>query len=216
MGRVTTGPRPPEPPSPSQRGRGRPSTLDRLATLEATWRVIAARGLDRARYTDIARESGTPVSTLQNAFGTLDALLGQAVDHAIERDAMFLASIPTAADAGPLARLDALAGGSVGDAYGLNSWLVWLELWRAAARDDARAEQTAQGYARWWAAAESIIRHGQETGDFTAEEHPRDLAIAMISLLDGCAVAMLMPARNPDPETARRVALLGIRRLLRT
>lgn len=213
MASVTTGSLPPEPPSPS-RGRGRPSTLDRSATLDATWRVIAARGLDRARYVDIARESGTPVSTLQNAFGTLDVLLGAAIDNAIERDEDFLGSIPSAADADPITRLDALVGGSVGDAYGLDSWLVWLELWRAAARDDAFAGQAGLAYARWWAAAESIVRHGQETGAFTSTEDARDLAVAMVAMLDGCAVALLVPARDADPENARRIALLGIRRLL--
>lgn len=213
MSPVTPGPTP-EPPAPS-RGRGRPSTLDREAILIAAWQVIAARGLDRARYVDIAQESGVAVSTLQNAFGTLDTLLGAAIDLALARDDDFLASVPSAGDAAPLARLDVLVGGCVGEAYGLTAWLVWLELWRAAARDGVLAGRTAQSYARWWAAAESVVRHGQEAGEFTTDEAPEDLAKAMIALLDGCAVAFLMPSGGSDAETARRVALLGIRRLLR-
>src|SRR4051812_44321606 len=121
---VTDGPAPQEPPTPG-RGRGRPSTLDRAATLDATWRVIAARGVDRTRYTDIARESGTPVSTLQNAFGTLQALIVEAVGDASRRDSDFLDTIPPAKDASAAVRLQALAGGAVGYGFRAESYLVW-------------------------------------------------------------------------------------------
>jgi AcrR family transcriptional regulator len=170
--------------------------------------------LDRARYTDIARESGTPVSTLQNAFGTLDSLLAEAVSYAVTRDEAFLASIPGSTIASAPERLSALIGGAMGDAYGLDSWLVWLELWRGTARDSLLAQHATNAYERWWSTAESIIRQGQKDGHFTTAEPARDLAIAIVALLDGCAVALLLRARHSDPETARRVTAASARRLL--
>jgi AcrR family transcriptional regulator len=203
----------PEPP-PRSRRRGRPSTLDRESTLNAAWRVIAARGLDRTRYTDIARQSGTPVSTLQNAFGSLEALLTQAVDFASARDVQILTDVPSAEDASPLQRLEALLTNGMGTGDDLDAWLVWLELWRASARDTSLAGQTAQAYERWWATTESIILHGQQTGDFTTELSARDLAVAVVALLDGSAVALVLRSDDPDPAEALRIALAGAKRLL--
>ncbi|MDQ8044289.1 MAG: TetR family transcriptional regulator C-terminal domain-containing protein [Solirubrobacteraceae bacterium] len=207
-----------QPPEPARRGRGRgrPSTLDRESTLGAAWRVIAARGLDRARYTDIARESGTPVSTLQNAFGTLDALLNQAVDYASARDDAILTDVPGPDDATPVERLEALVDGGMGTGTreDMDAWLVWLELWRAAARDTTLASHTARAYTRWWDTAESIVEHGQRTGEFTDAFPARDLAVGVVALLDGSAVAMVLRATDPDPAEARRITLLGARKLL--
>jgi AcrR family transcriptional regulator len=176
--------------------------------------VIADRGLDRARYTDIARESGTPISTLQNAFGNLEALLAEAISYAITRDEDFLASIPGSTEADAPQRLEALVTGAMGDEYGIDSWLVWLELWRGTARDSSLAQHATNAYERWWSTAESIIRHGQNDGHFTNDLPARDLAISIVALLDGCAVALLLRSRQSDPATARRVTLASARRLL--
>lgn len=209
---VNAGALPPEPPAP-ERGRGRPSTLDRSATLDAAWRVIADRGMDRARYADVARESGTPVSTLQNAFGSLQSLLNAAVDHAGTRDAEFLASIP-GPEADPATRLEAFVSGAVGGLYDTDSWLVWLELWRAAARDTSLSMQTDQAQDRWWDTVESIIAQGQETGAFTTAAPAGDLARALVAMIDGLALAMLLPTRHPDPVAARRIARSSISLML--
>lgn len=213
MGPVTADAPLPEPP-PQGRGRGRPSTLDRTSTLNAAWRVIAARGLDRARYTDIARESGTPVSTLQNAFGTLEALLTQAVDFASEQDNAVLDGVPSADEATPDERLVALITDGMGDENDIDAWLVWLELWRAAARDTALATHTARAYDRWWSTAEDIISHGQATGDFTKEQSSHDLAVGLVALIDGCGVALILRSKQPDPQEATRITLASARKLL--
>lgn len=212
MGRVTAG-LPSEPSTPG-RGRGRPSTLDRVATLDAAWRVIAERGVDRARYADIATESGTPVSTLQNAFGTLQALLIAAIEHASRRDAEFLDTIPGATTASATERLRAFAGGAVGYAFGADSYLVWLELWRAAARDTELAEHASTAYDRWWGLAESIVEQGQAEGTFTTALPPRDLAVAIVAILDGVALALLLPAHRADAGSAARIALTSIEQML--
>ncbi|MBJ7471677.1 MAG: TetR/AcrR family transcriptional regulator [Solirubrobacteraceae bacterium] len=200
-------------PSPS-RGRGRPPTLDRTAVLDAAWKVVAERGLDRTRYSDVARASGAPVSTLQNAFGSLEALLNAAIDQAAGRDAEYLDTLPSESEATALERMERLVVGSFEEPDAFESWLVWLELWRAAARDTALAANLDKAYATWWSTAEEIIRHGQRSGEFTPDGDPRDLAIATVAMLDGCACALLLRAGNPDPAGAGRIAFQTIARAL--
>lgn len=200
-------------PSPS-RGRGRPPTLDRTAALDAAWSVVAQRGLERTRYADVARASGAPVSTLQNAFGSLEALLNAAIDQAAGRDAEYLKDLPGEDEATALERLERLIVGSFEEEDAFESWLVWLELWRAAARDTGLASHTEAAYAPWWATAEEIIRHGQRTGEFTDEVDAKDLAIATVAILDGCACALLLRAGNQDPTNAGRIAFATLSRAL--
>lgn len=202
------------PPS-APRGRGRPPTLDRSAALDAAWQVVAERGLERTRYADVARASGAPVSTLQNAFGTLEALLNAAIDQAASRDALYLDEIPSEHEASALTRLERLVLGSFEEPDAFESWLVWLELWRAAARDTGLAVHTEAAYGPWWAHAEDIIRHGQRSGEFTTDIDPREGAIATVAILDGCACALLLRAGNQDPLTAGRIAFETIARALR-
>lgn len=208
-----TGPLPSGSPAPARR-RGRPSTLDREAVLDAAWKVIAERGLDGARYADVARESQVPVSTLQNAFGTRKALMVAAIERASERDATFLATVPDADAATAEERLEAFAGGAIGHAFAGEAYLVWLELWRASARDHELAEQSATAYHRWWDVAESIVAQGQQHGTFTRETPARDLAVGLVAMLDGCVLACLLPVDRADPVGAQRVALANIRQML--
>ncbi len=176
---------------------------------------MAERGLERTRYADVARASGAPVSTLQNAFGSLDALLNAAIDRAAARDAEYLTTLPSASEATALERLRLMIVGSFDEPDAFDSWLVWLELWRAAARDTALADHIDDAYAPWWDTAEEIIRHGQRTGEFSPEGDARDLAIATVAMLDGCACALLLRADNQDPATAGRIAFETIARSLK-
>lgn len=205
---------PTEPDRAPVRGRGRPPTLDRAAALDAAWKVVAQRGLERTRYADIARASGAPVSTLQNAFGSLDALLTAAIDQAARRDGDFLQTLPTADEATATERMRTLIAGSFEEPDAFESWLVWLELWRSAARNVGVVAHTAYAYDLWWSAAQEIVEHGQRTGEFTTDMESRDLAIAVIAMLDGCATALLLRANDPNPGEAGRIAWETVRRAL--
>lgn len=212
MGSVSGLP-PAGPPAPPRR-RGRPSTLDREAALDAAWRVIAERGLDGARYADVGRESGVAVSTLQNAFGTLNALLVAAIERASQRDTVFLDTVPGPDDATAQERLEAFAGGALGHFFAAESYLVWLELWRASARDPELAGHSATAYDHWWSVAESVITQGQSEGVFTTAAPAADLAVGVVAVLDGCVLAFLLPKHRADPVGAQRIALANIRRML--
>lgn len=216
---------PPEDADPRPRPRrGRPPSLDRTAALDATRRVIARRGLERARYLDIAEESGVAVSTLQNAFGRLDELLALAIDRSHAIDGAFLATLPDAGAATAWERIETFVNGTLASPLppderhdripAMESWLVWIELWRLAARDEGAARRTADAYRRWWGAAEAIIADGQRDGSFTTEASAADLAIALNAALDGLAVSLLMRADGQQLAEARRIASITTRRIL--
>lgn len=211
-------------PEPARRRRGRPSSFDHPAALDATLRVIARRGLDRVRYSDIAEESGVAVSTLQHAFGRLEEILDLALGQARDLEAAFLDDLPTAADASPWERLEAFITGALASPLQpphtkshderMDSWLVWVELWRTAARDAAASQRTTAAYRRWWETAEDIVAHGQADGTFTKAESARDLSVMLNALIDGLAVGLLLRHDEGDLDGARRIALLAARRTL--
>lgn len=210
-------------PIAAPRRRGRPPSVDRDAALAATRRVIARRGLDRARYSDIAEECGVAVSTLQHTFGRLDQILELGLDQARELDAAFLRDLPTAERATAWERIEAFICGALAspletatetDQDAFDGWLIWVELWRAAARDAAGSSRTVAAYERWWSTAEQIIRDGQQDGTFTHSATARDLAVALNAIVDGLAVSLLFRHDRGDVDSARRIALLAARRTL--
>ncbi|MBO9531993.1 MAG: TetR family transcriptional regulator [Solirubrobacteraceae bacterium] len=205
-----------------RRRPGRPPSLDRTAALDATWRVIANRGLDRTRYQDIAEESGVAVSTLQHTFGRLDEILAAGLRRAEELDTAFLDDLPTGDDATAWERITAFVLGTLavplpsGPAVETNmaSWLVWVERWRAAARENDAAERLQATYDRWWATVEQIITDGQRDGSFSSELPAREIAIAINAVLDGVATNILLRHGGGKLPDAQRVALLATQRLL--
>src|SRR5579859_2699152 len=73
----------PRPPGPIPAARvARRAGRRKGAVLDAAGRVIASRGADATRFTDVAAESGVPVSSLQYYFGSREDLLVAAFRHA--------------------------------------------------------------------------------------------------------------------------------------
>lgn len=58
----------------------------RQALLDATMRVVAARGLRGFTYRAVAKEAGVTHGLVQHYFGTLEALLEEALTASFERD----------------------------------------------------------------------------------------------------------------------------------
>src|ERR1700733_7633977 len=69
-------------PGPAGPRAGRRAGRRKTAVLAAACQVIAARGAESTRFTDVAAASGVPVSTLQYYFGSREDLLVAAFRHA--------------------------------------------------------------------------------------------------------------------------------------
>src|SRR5712671_4503762 len=149
-----TDPHPTEP-----RRRSRRAGRDKLDVLHGARRVIAQRGADATRFRDVAAETGSAVSTLQYSFGSREDLIIAALEDAAEADFERVRQAAEAASR-PVAQLRALVRESIvtdSDEKAREAWLIWVEYWRAAARDGELRAGSAAIYGQWRALVGRIL-----------------------------------------------------------
>ena len=156
--------------------------------LAAAAEVIAERGVAATRIADVAERAGTSASGILYWFDSRDELLAEALTFAEDSFYEQLAGrIEGLED--PRDRLVELIDASVtGD-----DWVLWMELWTRALRDDrlaaARSASTTAGAAQ----IATIVREGLESGEFS-----------LPGLRPGRARARLADRRARGPGRARR------------
>lgn len=204
------------PTPPPRRRLGRPSTLDREGALRAARDVIAERGFDRTRYADVAEAAGVPVTTLQHAFGSLQAMLLESVQRSTASEIAVLRELSAGTALTPWERLNEFVSGAVLPPDEPDSWLVWLELWRLAGRDAGIGAHAGEVYEQWWEYVAELITLGTKAGQFTSAitATPHDAAVATVGLIDGIAAALIVRADGPDHERTRVLALAAIGSML--
>lgn len=198
-----------QPAAPAKRRLGRPPTLDRDAALRAARGVIAERGFDRTRYSDVASASGVPVTTLQHAFGSLKAMLLESVQKSAASEIAVLRDLSLHASDSPWERLQEFIRGAVHPPDEPDSWLLWLELWRLAGRDPEIGADAGVIYAHWYDYVEELIALGVEAGEFGGQlvASPRDAAVTLVSIIDGLAIGLVVRADGPDYDRMLSLAL---------
>ncbi len=186
--------------------RGRRAGRGKLAVLHGARRVIARRGADATRFRDVAAETGSAVSTLQYSFGSREDLIIAALEDAAEADFERARSAAEAAE-GPVEQLRALVLESVvadTAAEAQEAWLVWVEYWRAAARDAELRAGSAAIYGRWRVLVAGILSAGRVAGDFRADLDTDQAATQVLALLDGVGVPLVL--EHPGMTSARAAA----------
>jgi AcrR family transcriptional regulator len=189
-------------PGPGPRRRARRAGRDKLHVLRAARRVIAERGADATRFRDVADETGSAISTLQYSFGSREDLIIAAFEAAAAADFERVRRAAEAAD-GPVDRLRALVSQSVvaeSDEDAREAWLVWVEYWRAAARDHELRAGSADVYARWRALVGSVLADGRAAGAFRRDLDIDQAATQVMALLDGVGVPLVL--RHPGITSA--------------
>ncbi len=99
---------------------------------------MARLGADATRFNDVATETGTAVSTLQYSFGNRTDLILATLQRSSEVDLERMRAV-LARHEDPVSQLRAIVRESLlgsGEDEARESWLVWVEYWRTAARDD--------------------------------------------------------------------------------
>jgi AcrR family transcriptional regulator len=188
------------------RHRRRRAGRGKRDVLHGARRVIAQRGADATRFRDVAAETGSAVSTLQYSFGSREDLIIAALEDAAEAD---LERVRMAAEAasGPVEQLRALVRESVvadSDETAREAWLVWVEYWRAAARDSELRSGSAAIYARWRTLFGGILADGRAAGDFRGDLDTDQTAIQVLALLDGVGIPVVLG--HPGMTSARAAA----------
>ncbi len=175
--------------------------------LAAAARVIAARGADGTRFTDVSEASGVPVSTLQYYFGSREDLLVAAFRSAsaIELSALRLEIEGLADTWERLTRIvdAALSGYSGGEAA---SGQLWIESWRFAMRDAEMRTDVLEDYAAWRRLIADAVQAGNADGRWSVTD-PERVAVTTIALIDGMGPPLALADPAVSPAFARRAVL---------
>jgi AcrR family transcriptional regulator len=178
----------------TERGRRRRAGRGKGHVLHGARQVIARRGADATRFRDVAAETGTAVSTLQYSFGSRDDLIIAALEAATQAD---IDRVRRATDAahGPVERVRALVReGLMADSGDVarDAWLIWVEYWRAAARDSDLRSGSAAVYAEWRALVGRVLAEGRAAGNFRSDLDIDRATTQLLALLDGVGVPIVL------------------------
>ncbi len=182
--------------------RPRLDHVRRPELLQAAATVIRRRGLVNARVTDVAEEAGTSAPSVLYYFASKAELLNEALTSAEER---FYEELATSVE-----RIESAVGRLAvivdsGAANGDYDAALWMELWAGALRDRELAATRAELDGRWRGTIASVVRYGQERGEFGPAD-PERFALLLGSLLDGLAVQVALRDPEVTPSRVRELA----------
>ena len=178
----------------------------RAQMLDAALDIISERGYAETRISDVAERAGVSPALVIYYYKTKDQLLTEAIRH--YEDTWFelgqarTANLPTAT-----ARLEELVAMTCLANAGpelTNSQQLWLDFWSQAARNEAVASVRRNADERWREAIASLVRTGQDAGEF-ADIDVASFAICLFALLDGLTVQLAL--RDPVVDGARAFEL---------
>jgi len=187
-----------------------PGTADlrREQMLRAALEVISERGYPDTRIADVAERAGISPALVIYYFKTKDQLLTEAIRYSEDRwyadGQQRLVSLPTAA-----ARLEEIVAMSClpeDDPEPHSSWVLWLDFWAQAARNDEVAGLRRKSDERWRDTIVALVRTGQEAGEFRAVNAP-DFAVLLSALLDGIAIQIALKDPVVDPVSAFELSM---------
>ena len=176
--------------------------------LRAALEVIVERGYAETRIADVAERTGTSPALVIYYFKTRDQLLTEAIRYS--EDAWYgeylrrTENLPTAA--ARLAELIANVCLPGSDNEPRSYWLLWLDLWAFSPRSPGVAAVRQKSDERWREAIRSVVRAGQEAGEF-APVDADDFTITLAGLLDGLAVQIALEDPQVPPQRAYEVAM---------
>jgi AcrR family transcriptional regulator len=192
-------------------GRGRDDVL------KGARKVIAERGAESTRFTDVAAETGMAVSTLQYSFGNRDDLVIAALRHTNEAIKAEVAEVIDGVD-DPIERMRRFVHttmvGDEGPQAAREAWLLWIEYWRSGAHDPELAQEWYEVYDQWKAIALPIIEDGRNAGVFTAKPTIDDAVTLVLAIFDGLIVPMVLGHASMQPSRAESLAMEAVARIL--
>lgn len=178
----------------------------RAQILCAAVQVIGRDGADRARLKDIADEAGVSLGLVQHYFRTRQELMEQVfqVMMSVSLDAWhrFAETQPD-----PLV---VLFGGmrlhSIGSVTFADRWGFWMELWASARRDLALSAIAHEIYQRWTEPFHTAIATLAVQGRVTTTVTHDQMALVLMSLIDGLAVRSLVDPAVITPRGCTTVS----------
>ncbi|PPK67105.1 TetR/AcrR family transcriptional regulator [Actinokineospora auranticolor] len=187
-------------------GKRRDEVLDHVIA------VIADRGYDRTRFTDVAKVSKVAVSTLQFHFGSHEDMLIEALHRSTEREVSAMEAV-VGPDDPPWRTLTALVDRAL-DPEARVTGRMLLEFWHACARDPELRDVGAVLCDRYRQPFVAAIRAGIDRGDFTTDSDPVDLVTVLNGILEGLIIPRVLDHDYYDPPKVRAIVLRALAALL--
>jgi AcrR family transcriptional regulator len=175
----------------------------RARILEAAVRRIAREGVDDVRIARIAMDAGVSSALVHYHFASRDALLAEAIEHSYERAGAVRIGDEPGPDAPIADRLRAMIDQCLpGTGELRDDWLLWIELWLRASRDEALRPIGARLYERmhdWFAEA---LAGAVERGELPQLDAGR-IADRILALVDGYGIRTMLGDPAMPIERAR-------------
>ena len=195
--------------------KGRPPEHDRVELLRAARAVAAERGFDSLRFTDVSAATGVPVSSLQYAFGSREALVREVLRAGVADE---LRRLREAVDQeiDPWRRIETYIrlGISIDDGQRREGWLLWMEYWRAALRDAELREESGAATRGWRTLVRRAIDDGVSINQFSITGSTDETAASLVALVDGLSLQVLVGDSRMRSTHAIRTAIRSARRML--
>jgi len=195
--------------------KGRPPAHDRAELLRHAKAVAVERGFDALRFSDVAEATGVPVSSLQYAFGTRDELVREVLRAGVLEELRRMESA-VERELDPWKRIESFIrlGISIDDDRRREGWLLWIEYWRAASRDDELRQESAGVSAQWRRLVRRAVDDGVTIGRFNVDGTSEDAAASLVALVDGLSLQVEVGDSRMRSARATRAAMHAARRIL--
>jgi AcrR family transcriptional regulator len=162
----------------------------RRGIVEAAWQLIAERGYDAVRISDVAERVGTSAAAVHYHFAGRRALLEEALRlaarHAYERQSSSLNDVDDGAER--LTRLVELQLPSSGMLT--SEWSIWLQVWVQATIDPTIRSLHAEAYSRWRDTLRAAIELGQRQGTCRTSD-AAEQAVRLAAFVDGLGLQVV-------------------------
>ncbi len=158
--------------------------------LDATVKVVLERGFAGTRVVDVANELGISTGLVHYHFAGKDELLAEALRHAADADIDRLEKA-VAQLQDPVLRLDRVLREYLPDRRADQSWLMWVDAWGQAIRNERLRHILVELDRAWVGALETVIHDGVAAGRFTCPD-PAGSARRLAALLDGLGLDAIL------------------------
>jgi AcrR family transcriptional regulator len=190
---------------PPTRPTRRAETERRDAVYRAAMTLIAERGIDAARISDIGRRAGMSAGHVMYYFGTKERLLLETLRWS-EAELGAIRAVALRHGRAGWPKLRHFTHIYLPDGVADPRWILWIETWRNRVGD--LSAPLGELERRWREDVEHIVREGIERGIFR-EVTVEDFAIRYIALLDGLAIEVVEGVR--DLQSVLAIAERGAR-----
>jgi AcrR family transcriptional regulator len=166
--------------------------------------VLAERGYENARFTDVSSASGVAVSTLQSYFGSREDMLIEAMRRATDLEVRALEAVADGV-VDPWNRLVAMIDRNLNTP--MRNHQLLLEFWRSGMRDAELRGYGQEGWTRYRAPFLTTVTEGQDAGVFTLTTDPDDVVDLLLTTLAGAMVPRVLDFPSPSADRFRTALL---------